>query len=140
LQKTAIIYIPADRVNVSPLAQQCLEHCERRGYKLHTIFRHWAYVDWALGTGAATVVVLPSAVAEHRAGGRPPGPDDENTCRLPNRARLFDRNVPRGVYTPRLSEAQMREVLDGNRLPPAGFDPETVAAARRIARHLNGER
>lgn len=135
MDSTAIIFIPADQPNVSPLAQQCLEHCERRGYKLHTIFRHWAYVDWALGVGEADVVVMPSTIAEHRAG--EPAPDPEETQLVCRRARLADRNVHRGVYTPQLTPSQMREVVEGNRRPPAGIDPETVAAVRRIAQHLN---
>lgn len=33
---------------------------------------------------------------------------------------------------------QVREVIDGDGPVPAGLDPESIAAARRIARRLNG--
>jgi hypothetical protein len=130
----ACIFVPADlpleAIDIAPL----LAYCDRRGYRLHAIFRDWAYVDWVLAVGQASVVVTMSTIAAYRAG--EPVPDPDNTRAL--RQAWRQHNVHRGVSAPRLSPSQVRELVDGNGRMPAGLDPATVAAARRIARRLNG--
>lgn len=129
----ACIFIPADlpleAINIAPL----LAYCDRRGYWLHAIFRHWAYVDWSLAVGQASIVVTVPIVDAYRAGDPPPDPD---TTRALKREWRW-RNAHRGVSAPRLSPSQVRALLDGNGRPPWGLDPATIAAARRIARQLN---
>ena len=111
----AVIFIP--ETDFETHAATCLDYCAERGYEVAGIISgNWVAAAAMLRDGAAHILIV--ACDEHL------DPD-----RRPRIEVVADQAVvaPR----PRTSDA----------CPPLrGIDPETIAAARRIARRLNGMR
>jgi hypothetical protein len=62
---------------------------------------------------------------------RPEMLDDDDTVDL---SEYRHNQPPRTAFT----TGEVRAILNGDAPAPHGIDPETIAAARRIARRLNG--
>jgi hypothetical protein len=105
----AIIYCPGSPVDLAG-TRAALAHVRRRGYTLAAYTCNWAAVDRALANRRAQVVVF----ADNEA------PADEAATQ--------------SLLTPE----RMRRIVDAGATPPAGVDPEAVAALRRIARLIAG--
>lgn len=54
----AVIFLPADLALDGIYVKQCLEHLDRRGYRLATIAREWHVVERLLRLGMAEVVIF----------------------------------------------------------------------------------
>lgn len=54
----AIILMPDGVDQHGVMAENCLDHCERRGYRVTMVAHDWEGALQALGAGLATVVVL----------------------------------------------------------------------------------
>jgi hypothetical protein len=106
----AIIYSSGSPVDLAA-TRAALAHVRRRGYTLAAYACNWAAVDRALADHRAQVVVF--------ANNESPAVDDTATQRL-------------------LTPERMRQIVDAGATPPAGVDPESVAALRRIARLIAG--
>lgn len=54
----AIILMPEGVETTAAMAENCVDHCNRRGYTVTMLARTWDAVLQALGAGLASVVVL----------------------------------------------------------------------------------
>jgi len=122
----AVVYLPDDvEDDRGLLARRGIAHAERRGYRLVGVLRDLTLVLRLAGEG--TVVVFTRHA--HWASRRPEIDGElvgEETCRLIPLIR------PGGEAI-----ARVGEILDGVAPVPTGLDPESIAAARRIARRLS---
>lgn len=131
----AAVYVPPGISDVERFATEGIEFAEHRGYAYAGTYRQPHYIDRLLAEGIVSVVVFARSTHRH--------PD----CRWP--AEFVDeptRPIPWAPKSPQSarerngtvnwSRARVREVLDTNGPIPTGLDPESIEAARRIARHL----
>jgi hypothetical protein len=112
----AIIFSPGNPADLA-LARGALAHVRRRGYRMVAFASDWSDVDKALDDGRANVVVFGCDV---RRGG------DDPTA------------ATQALRPPVLTREWVRDIIDHGATPPAGISPETVAAARRLARMVGG--
>lgn len=127
--KRALIFVPEEQPIDDRVAGGWVV---RRGYKLVALLRKWRFVEEMLARGEANVVVF--------GGVRDPGGETTRDLSQMNRAGIWDS----AADTQRLAPARrgwnaerLAQVIDGDGPVPQGLDPETIAAARRIARALN---
>lgn len=131
----AAVYVPPEISGVERFATEGFEFAEHRGYAYAGTYTQPHYIDKLLAEGIVSVVIFARSTHRH--------PD----CRWP--AEFVDETTRPIQWAPRLppsvrerngtlnwSRARVREVLDSNEPIPRGLDPESIAAARRIARHL----
>lgn len=129
----AIIFIPPGHPHDGVLVLACMEHLVRRAYEFCTILRDWDAVTAHLAAGTAQVVIL--ATRTHRAGeaGRVEVVDEEETRIMRQRNAAIGRHH---VAAP-LTESAVHRIIYNGAPAPVGMDPESIAAARRIARHFD---
>ena len=146
-QLQAVVLVPPGETVDTKFAHKIWTHCRARGYELVALLRDWPSADRMLGSGEANIVVMPGA--EH--GATIAARDNSETVRLWPAAQAAaaepwrDHGAPRRraavngrFISGRLPRERVRELLDGpgEVTAPVGLDPETIAAARRIARRL----
>jgi hypothetical protein len=127
---SAIIFSPADTPLDIVEAERSLAHAKRRGYFLLAIVREESVLEELLVSKAAQVVIF--AYRARRCAG--PFVDDPTSLNpmLPPSVRFRTHR-----RLPLMSRERVRSILtDGEATRPVGIDPETIAAARRIARSL----
>jgi hypothetical protein len=147
--KHAIVFVPHSHPVNGHLAQRTLAHLRNRRYEFIALLRDWPIVNSMLGSGHANIVVMPSTVVT---------PNTERLCDDGDTVRLWpdtppvaeewtpDRDAPRRraagngrFVSGRLPRERVRELLygSGDVTAPVGLDPESIAAVRRIVRHMD---
>lgn len=127
---SAIIFSPADTPLDVDEAARSLAHAKRRGYFLLAIVREESILEELLAGGAAQVVIFAYRARRHGA----PFVDDPTQLNqiLPPSVRFRTHRRRPGI-----SRERVHTILnDGEATRPVGIDPETISAARRIARRL----
>lgn len=135
---TAVVYVPPDLPRDGHWADLGEQYIARRGYTFIDVYRTKADIMQVLRNGTATLVVFARRSHWDPTWQVPAEFVDEETRRLPPLlppplpARVRERN---GAIN--WGRERVKELIDGNGPVPRGLDPESVAAARRIARHLS---
>lgn len=127
----AIIFIRPGVSDDAERTREGLEHAERQGYGFVALIRDWDQVLDLVCRRLFSVVVF----GRPRASRLSDVSDEGETRELPRRM-VGEQTVtlPRSAIP--LSRDRVRELLDTDVTAPIGLDPETLAAARRLARHF----
>lgn len=134
----AIVYVPPDIAGDGYYAQIGCDYINRRGYSYIGVYRTWADVEQVLRNGTASLVVFARRSHWDATYRVPCEFAEEETRRLPRMwppplpAKVRERNGTIGW-----GQERVQELIDGSGPVPRGLDPESVAAARRIAQHLS---
>jgi len=128
----AIILIDDDESDGGDRAAECVKQSEQRGYGFVALMRD---VDRALDLlrrRIVSAVIFPGRTRRGRPV-RDPEPSIDDTAVLTIQVPA-PRAVGRRVVP--LTAEWVRELIDSDATAPTGLDPESIAAARRIARHF----
>lgn len=149
MKRQAVVYVRPGRPLDENFAGRFWQHCMSRGYEFVALVRDWRMVQSMLGDGQANIVVLPTPDDEMddgatvRLGTPPVGAVDAGETRdLQHRARRASGNRKSDDQIApgrrKLTPEKVRMVLDApeGSTTHHGIDPESIAAARRIAKHL----
>lgn len=143
-QRHAVVLVPHGKSVTGNIAKRIWKYCTGRDYELIALVRDWPAAGRMLDAGQANIVVMQAEEPSPAADGETVRlwPDAEPGAEAPTRDLGAVRRRAAGnsrFVSGRLPRERVRELLDGpgEVTGPMGIDPETIAAARRIARSLD---